>query len=46
LLLTAAVLLPVVAFLGLTQAGREVPAPARDPGFVARLNAETRASKC
>jgi adenylate cyclase len=43
LLLTAVVLLPVLAFLGVTQAGREVSALARDPGFAKRLDVEVRA---
>lgn len=44
LLLTAVVLLPVLALLGVTQAGREVSVlVARDPGFVKRLSAEVRA---
>ncbi len=44
LLLTAVVLVPVLAFLGVTQAGREVSVlVARDPGFVKRLNVEVRA---
>jgi adenylate cyclase len=42
-LLTAFVLVPVFAFLGVAEAGREVSALARDPGFVKRLNAEVRA---
>jgi len=43
LLLTLFVLLPVVAALGVSQAGREVIALAQDPGFAKRLLAETRA---
>jgi adenylate cyclase len=43
LLLTAVVLVPVLAFLGVTQAGREVSVLALDPGFVKRLNVEVRA---
>ncbi len=42
-LLSAVVLVPVLAFLGVAEAGREVSALARDPGFVKRLNAEVRA---
>jgi adenylate cyclase len=42
LLLTFFVLLPVLAFLGVAEAGREVSALARDPGFAKRLLAETR----
>ncbi|MGB7297812.1 MAG: adenylate/guanylate cyclase domain-containing protein [Burkholderiaceae bacterium] len=40
LLLSAAVLVPVVALLGVTQAGREVSALAAVPGFVEQLNAQ------
>ena len=42
ILLTGFVLLPVLAFLGIAEAGREVSALARDPGFAKRLLAETR----
>lgn len=42
-LLTAAILVPVLAFLGVAEAGREVSVLAREPGFVKRLNAEVRA---
>jgi len=42
-LLAGFVLLPVLAFLGVAEAGREVSALARDPGFAKRLLAETRA---
>jgi adenylate cyclase len=42
-LLTTAVLVPVLAFLGVAEAGREVSVLARDPGFVTRLNVEVRA---
>ncbi len=42
LLLTFFVLLPVLAFLGVSQAAREVMALAQDPGFAKRLLAETR----
>lgn len=42
LLLTFFVLLPVLASLGVSQAGREVIALAQDPGFAKRLVAETR----
>jgi len=42
-LLTAFVLVPVLAFLGVAEAGREVSVLARDPGFVTRLNIEVRA---
>jgi adenylate cyclase len=41
-LLTSFVLLPVLAFLGVAEAGREVTALARDPEFAKRLLAETR----
>jgi adenylate cyclase len=40
--LSAFVLVPVLAFLGFAEAGREVTALARDPGFVPRLMVETR----
>ena len=42
-LLTAFVLVPVLAFLGVAEAGREVSALSRDPGFVKRLNVQVRA---
>jgi len=42
-ILLAFVLVPVLAFLGITQAGREVSALAHDPGFVKRLGAQVRA---
>jgi adenylate cyclase len=42
-LLSAFVLVPVLAFLGVAEAGREVSALARDPGFVQRLNATVHA---
>ena len=42
-LLTAVVLVPVLALLGVAEAGREVSVLARDPGFVERLNVEIRA---
>jgi adenylate cyclase len=41
--LTAVVLIPVLAFLGVAEAGREVSALARDPGFVKRLDAKVHA---
>ena len=40
--LSAFVLVPVLAFLGFAEAGREVTALARDRGFVPRLMVETR----
>jgi adenylate cyclase len=43
LLLTFFVLLPVFAFLGVSQAGREVSVLAQDRGFAKRLLVETRA---
>jgi adenylate cyclase len=42
-ILSAFVLVPVLALLGLAEAGREISALAREPGFVRRLMAETRA---
>jgi adenylate cyclase len=42
-LLTCFVLLPVLAFLGVAMAGREVVLLAQDPGFVKQLLADTRA---
>jgi len=42
-LLTFFVLVPVLASLGVAEAGREVSALAREPGFAKRLLAETRA---
>ena len=42
-LLTASILVPVLAFLGVAEAGREVSALAEEPSFVQRLNAEVRA---
>jgi adenylate cyclase len=42
-LLSALVLVPVLALLGVTQAGREITALARDPGYIKQLNAKTRA---
>lgn len=42
-ILSAFVLVPVLALLGLAEAGREVSALARQPGFVRRLLVETRA---
>ena len=41
--LTAFVLLPVLALLGVSQAGRELAVLERQPGFVKRLNAQVRA---
>lgn len=41
--LAAFVLLPVLAFLGVAEAGREVSALAREPGFVERFNFEVGA---
>jgi len=41
-MLSAYVLLPVLALLGFAQAGREVTALAREPGFVQRLMVQTR----
>jgi adenylate cyclase len=41
-MLSAYVLLPVLGFLGFAQAGREVTALAREPGFVQRLMVQTR----
>jgi adenylate cyclase len=41
-LLSAYVLVPVLAFLGIAEAGREVTALAREPGFVQRLMIQTR----
>jgi adenylate cyclase len=41
-LLSAYVLVPVLAFLGIAEAGREVTALARDPGFARRLMVQTR----
>ena len=42
-ILSAFVLVPVLALLGLAEAGREISALAREPGFVRRLMVETRA---
>jgi len=42
LFLSGFVLVPVLAFLGFAEAGREVRALARDPAFVPRLQVETR----
>jgi adenylate cyclase len=42
-LLSAFVLVPVLAFLGVTQAGRELTVLARDPGFVKQLNVRVHA---
>ncbi len=42
-LLAAFVLLPLLALLGVAEAGREVSALAREPGFVKRFNAEVHA---
>jgi adenylate cyclase len=41
--MTAFVLVPVLAFLGVAEAGREVSALARDPGFIQRLNVAVHA---
>jgi adenylate cyclase len=41
-MLCAYVLLPVLGYLGVAEAGREVTALAREPGFAARLMAQTR----
>jgi adenylate cyclase len=41
-MLSAYVLLPVLGYLGFAQAGREVAALARDPGFGQRLMVQTR----
>jgi adenylate cyclase len=41
-ILSAYVLVPALGYLGFTQAGREVQALARDPGFVQRLMVQTR----
>jgi adenylate cyclase len=41
-ILSAYVLLPVLGYLGFAQAGREVRALARDPGFAQRLQIQTR----
>ena len=41
-LLSAYVLVPVLAFLGIAEAGREVTALAREPGFAQRLTVQTR----
>ena len=41
-LLSAYVLVPVLAFLGIAEAGREVMALAREPGFAQRLMVQTR----
>ena len=41
-ILSAYVLVPVVGYLGFAQAGREVVALARDPGFAQRLMIQTR----
>jgi adenylate cyclase len=43
LILSAFVLVPVLGYLGFAEAGREVSALAREPGFVQRLMVETRA---
>jgi len=43
MLLSAYVLVPVLAFLGFAEAGREVTSLAREPGFVQRLSVLTRA---
>ncbi len=42
LVLSAFVLVPVLGYLGFAEAGREVSALAREPGFVQRLMVETR----
>ena len=42
LVLSAFVLVPVLGYLGFAEAGREVSALAREPGFVQRLIVETR----
>ncbi|HLX79544.1 MAG TPA: adenylate/guanylate cyclase domain-containing protein [Burkholderiales bacterium] len=42
-LLMTFILLPALAFLGVAEAGREVSALAREPGFVKRLDTEVRA---
>lgn len=42
-LLTAVVLVPVLALLGVAEAAREVSVLARDPGFAERLDVEVRA---
>jgi adenylate cyclase len=42
LVLSAFVLVPVLGYLGFAEAGREVSARAREPGFVQRLMVETR----
>jgi adenylate cyclase len=42
LVLSAFVLVPVLGYLGFAEAGREVSALAREPGFVQRLTVETR----
>src|SRR5207253_6410248 len=42
LILSAFVLVPVLGYLGFAEAGREVSALAREPGFVQRLMVETR----
>ncbi len=41
-LLSAYVLVPVLALLGIAEAGREVTAMAQDPGFAQRLMVQTR----
>jgi adenylate cyclase len=41
-ILSAYVLLPVLGYLGFAQAGREVRALAREPGFAQRLQIQTR----
>ena len=43
LVLSAFVLVPALGYLGFAEAGREVSALAREPGFVQRLMVETRA---
>jgi len=42
LMLSAYLLVPVLGYLGFAEAGREVGALAREPGFVQRLMVETR----